>query len=99
MQVASSLNLTNEDEDAEDDDTHTELVPLELARVEGSVLAKVVEYLKHYAEEPMKEIPQPLGGSTFNEVSPTGGIVIDSTDCAHMPFARIILSILSVCRS
>ena len=69
LQVASSLNLINDDDDAEDDDAPTELVPLELARVEGSVLAKVVEYLTHYAEEPMKEIPQPLGGTTFNEVS------------------------------
>lgn len=69
LQVASSLNLITEDDDADEEEPPTELVPLELARVEGSVLAKVVEYLTHYAEEPMKEIPQPLGGSTFNEVT------------------------------
>jgi hypothetical protein len=48
--------------DAEDDD------PIEILRVSSDCLQKVVEFLKHYKEENMKEIPTPLGGSSFNEV-------------------------------
>ena len=48
--------------DAEDDD------PIEILRVSSDCLEKVVEFLKHYKEENMKEIPTPLGGSSFNEV-------------------------------
>lgn len=48
--------------DAEDDD------PIEILRVSSDCLEKVVEFLKHYKEENMKEIPTPLGGSSFNEI-------------------------------
>ena len=41
---------------------------IEILRVSSECLQKVVEFLKHYHEEKMKEIPTPLGGSSFNEV-------------------------------
>ncbi len=41
---------------------------IEIGRVNSTCLEKVVDFMKHYAVEKMKEIPTPLGGSTFNEV-------------------------------
>jgi hypothetical protein len=41
---------------------------IEILRVSSDCLEKVVEFLQHYKEEKMKEIPTPLGGSSFNEV-------------------------------
>ena len=49
----------------ENDDEEAEIV---IARVGPECLGKVVDFMKHYAVEKMKEIPTPLGGSTFNEV-------------------------------
>ena len=57
-----------EDDDDDDDGNNKEMITVEVSRVRGKCLGKVVEFLKHYAEEPMKEIPTPLGGSSFNEV-------------------------------
>jgi S-phase kinase-associated protein 1 len=54
------------DSPREEDDEITEI---EIARVNSDCLEKVVEFMKHYDEEKMKDIPTPLGGSTFNEVS------------------------------
>lgn len=50
------------------DDADDTPVEIEVTRVGGDCLAKVVDFLNHYHEEPMKEIPTPLGGSSFNEV-------------------------------
>ncbi|ACI65657.1 predicted protein [Phaeodactylum tricornutum CCAP 1055/1] len=41
---------------------------MEFPRVEGRILSLIVDFLKHHNEEQMKEIPVPLGGSTFDEV-------------------------------
>jgi hypothetical protein len=46
---------TAEDDDENESDSEGEFPP--------------VDVLKHYKEEPMKDIPTPLGGSTFVEVS------------------------------
>jgi hypothetical protein len=51
-----------------DDDEPMSTTEIDVPRVKGDCLEKVVDFLKHYEEEPMKEIPTPLGGSTFNEV-------------------------------
>jgi len=45
-----------------------ESAEVDVPRVKGECLEKVVAFLKHYDEEKMKDIPTPLGGSTFNEV-------------------------------
>lgn len=63
---AASISELISDSPREDDDEVTEI---EIARVKSECLEKVVEYMKHYGEEKMNEIPTPLGGSTFNEVS------------------------------
>ncbi|KAG7349540.1 Skp1 family, dimerization domain containing protein [Nitzschia inconspicua] len=52
-------------DDFEEDDTMPEI---DVPRVKGDCLEKVVSFLQHYRKEPMKEIPTPLGGSSFNEV-------------------------------
>jgi Skp1 family, tetramerisation domain len=54
-------------EEIEDDDAAVQ--EIDVPRVKGDCLEKVVAFMKHYKEEPMKEIPTPLGGSSFNEVS------------------------------
>ena len=48
-------------------DSEEEIV-VEILRVSSDCLEKVVDFLKHYKEEKMKDIPTPLGGSSFNEV-------------------------------
>jgi hypothetical protein len=50
-------------EDNEEDEAE-----IEIERVGSECLKKVVDFMKHYAVEKMKEIPTPLGGSAFNEV-------------------------------
>ena len=42
--------------------------PIELLRVGKRCLEKVVDFLKHYHDEPLHDIPTPLQGSTFEEV-------------------------------
>lgn len=56
-----------EDHDDDDDDGGAAF-EIDIARVKGSCLAKVVDFVKHHHIEKMKEIPTPLGGSSFNEV-------------------------------
>ena len=56
------------DDQDDDDDDDNKTVEIEVSRVKGPCLAKVVDFMKHHHEEKMKEIPTPLGGSTFNEV-------------------------------
>ena len=59
--------VDNAFDDEEDNVTPPET--FDILRVRGECLEKVVEFLKHYVEEPMREIPMPLGGSTMDEVS------------------------------
>lgn len=63
-------DAAGEPEDREDDDDDGDNAPLEIevSRVKGPCLAKVVDFMIHHHEEKMKEIPTPLGGSSFNEV-------------------------------
>jgi len=56
------------DDDGDDDDDNKKQLEIEVTRVKGPCLAKVVDFMKHHHEENMKAIPTPLGGSSFNEV-------------------------------
>jgi hypothetical protein len=60
-----------EEDDDDDDDNGRNRPPLEIniSRVKGPCLAKVVDFMKHHHTDKMKAIPTPLGGSSFNEVS------------------------------
>ncbi len=63
---AANLSSFVSDALTEDDDgTDSEVKVL---RVKGDCLKKVVEFLIKYKEEPMKEIPLPLGGNSFAEI-------------------------------
>ena len=60
------------DREDDDDDDDSNPVEIEVPRVRGPCLKKVVDFMKHHHEEAMKEIPTPLGGSNFNEVRTLG---------------------------
>lgn len=68
--VANALGGGDNDDDGNDDQDNNEEREVELVNVMGSCLEKVVEFLKHYNEEPMKEIPMPLPANSFNECMP-----------------------------
>jgi hypothetical protein len=65
---AANLSELVQDSPREEDNQVTEI---EIARVNSDCLGKVVEFMKHYDKEKMKDIPTPLGGSSFNEVRTT----------------------------
>lgn len=55
----------DEDDDGNEDNTAREV---DVPRVRAPCLKLVVDFMKHHHVERMKEIPTPLGGSSFNEV-------------------------------
>ena len=55
------------DDDDDDDDDKT-ILEIDVPRVKGECLSKVVDFLKHHHEEEMNGIPKFLDGSSFNEV-------------------------------
>lgn len=55
-------------DDDDDDDEDAAPLEIEIARVKGPCLSKVVDFMNHHHDEKMNEIPTPLGGSSFNEV-------------------------------
>jgi hypothetical protein len=57
------------EDDENEPEPEGEFPPVDVLRVSSGALGKVVDFLKHYKEEPMKDIPTPLGASTFDEVS------------------------------
>ena len=70
--VDAAGDVEDEDEDDDDNDNaRNDKPPLEIniSRVKGPCLAKVVDFMNHHHTDKMKAIPTPLGGSSFNEVS------------------------------
>ena len=63
---AANLSELVQDSPREED---SDVTQIDIARVNSECLGKVVEFMNHDAEEKMKDIPTPLGGSSFNEVS------------------------------
>ena len=69
MFIKEALLEGHEDDDDDEDEDLKELV-MEIPRVRSEALGHIVEFLKHYDEEPMREISVPLEGNTFEEVRP-----------------------------
>ena len=53
---------------AEEEDGETDQQEIPLPNVESVILGKVMEFCKHYCEEPMNEIEKPLKSSSMHEV-------------------------------
>jgi hypothetical protein len=68
--VVDAAGDVEDDDDDDDDDNARNRPPLEIniSRVKGPCLAKVVDFMNHHHTDKMKAIPTPLGGSSFNEV-------------------------------
>ena len=62
--VANSLSLDDDSPEENESDLRVDVI-----RVSGGCLEKVVDFLTHYKEEPMAEITMPLPGPTFEDVS------------------------------
>lgn len=64
------------DNDIDDNDNHDNSTMecslnsrnVDVLRVSGSCLEKVIEFLNHYSMDPMNEIMKPLDGNTFDEI-------------------------------
>jgi len=67
-QISELVRDAAGEEHDDDDDDNGEAIEIDISRVKGPCLAKVVGFMKHYHKEKMKEIPTPLGGNSFNEV-------------------------------
>ena len=66
---AARLSQTVKDACGDDDDGDDgSPEDVEIIKVDSPCLAKVVEFLKHYDEEPLKEITTPLEENTFDGV-------------------------------
>lgn len=65
--AAASISelIINASEGQEDSDDPIEI---EIDRLSSEGLGKVVEFMNHYKDEKMVEIPSPLGSSSFDEV-------------------------------
>lgn len=61
-----------------------EKVEIPVLRVKGDCLEKVVDFMVHYHEEKMKDIPTPLGGNSFNEVSAGVGVGVCVRECVFV---------------
>merc|ERR1712224_656670 len=62
--VKDALSQDDDNDEEKDDDTTEDTV--DVLRVNGSTLEKIVEFMNHHVEDPMKEIPMSLdGGSSF----------------------------------
>mmetsp|Transcript_22235 Transcript_22235/g.45007 ORF Transcript_22235/g.45007 Transcript_22235/m.45007 type:complete len:172 (-) Transcript_22235:314-829(-) len=68
-EAAKLSKLVKDAIDCENDDDDEEGVgEVVIAKVKSDCLRKVVEFLKHYAEDPMTEIESPLKGETILEI-------------------------------
>lgn len=72
--VSNALGLGDDadgDDDDDEDEENQDTTPksVDLLKVTSRCLEKVVEFMKHHQQEKMNEIPMPLPGNNFDEVS------------------------------
>lgn len=66
--VCNSLSLDDDGQLPAEDEDNKEGLKVDVIRVSGGCLEKVVAFMKHHAEEAMQEITMPLPGPTFEDV-------------------------------
>ena len=67
--VAARLSQTVKDaQPCEEEDDNEQPEDVEIVKVDTPCLEKVVEFMKHYHEEPLEEIKTPLEDNTFDGV-------------------------------
>ena len=65
---AARLSQVVVDAQCEDDEENEKPDDVDIVKVDSRCLEKVVEFLKHYDEEPLEEIKTPLEENTFDGV-------------------------------
>jgi len=68
IQVAKMSQLVAETFEGEEDEDNDEVKDVPLFNVTAEVLGKVIEYCKHYQEEPMTQIQTPLKSSKLEDL-------------------------------
>ena len=63
-----TLNLDEEQDDEDAGEGQTNRI-VDVLRVSGECLERVVEFMLHYSKSPMPEISLPMCGNSFEEVS------------------------------
>jgi len=67
--VCNSLSLDEDGQLPVEEDDNKEDLKVDVIRVSGGCLEKVVDFMNHHAEEAMEEVAMPLPGPTFEDVS------------------------------
>ena len=67
--VCDAIYIDEDGDDHLSDDTSTsDVTPVQLINVKSECLQNIVEYMKHYAKEPMIDIPVPLKEGSFADI-------------------------------
>lgn len=74
--VTTLFPIDDDDDDEDDDDDNDEggdsstkqLLEMDVPRVDGTTLEKVVEFLIHYEQNPFPKMPERLPGNDFSAV-------------------------------
>mmetsp|Transcript_3984 Transcript_3984/g.7954 ORF Transcript_3984/g.7954 Transcript_3984/m.7954 type:complete len:179 (-) Transcript_3984:106-642(-) len=68
--VCNSLSLDEDGQLPAEDEENKEDLKVDVIRVSGGCLEKVVDFMTHHADEAMQEITMPLPGPTFEDCMP-----------------------------
>ena len=62
------MNEEEEEDNRNDDLSKCHTTPVQLINVQSECLQKIVTFMKHYAKEPMNDIPIPLKEGSFSDI-------------------------------